>query len=383
MRIATLIALCSATFACGQVNSDSPDAAPSGPDSDEDGVVDQVDNCADTANPDQANTDGQPRVVATPIAFALRPAPDTVVVTADDQQSEPIEIGFPFVFFGVAYQQVQVSSNGVVLLPPFPDFAGDNENDQIPSLSGPNGLIAGFWADLNPAAGGSVTAGVVGEPPERELVVAYTEVPHFFEGQPSELVSPFPVTMQIVMREDSSIEVHCAVCPAAGYLHSQGVEDPRGLFGGGLSGRSLTNYELTEDGVRFQTELAAPDRFGDECDVCPSLWSDDANDRDRDGIGDACDNCPALENASQADLDADRLGDACDFCPASYDEFNFDDDTDRVGDACDLCPAVADPGQEDADQDFIGDACDNCVDVPNKDQADGDGDGTGDACDPE
>ncbi len=59
-----------------------------------------------------------------------------------------------------------------------------------------------------------------------------------------------------------------------------------------------------------------------------------------------------------------------------------DTDGDGVFDFVDNCDNTPNPGQEDPDGDKIGSACDNCPDVANADQADTDGDGKGDACDP-
>lgn len=380
MRIATLIALCSAV-ACGDISSGgtpTPDGGIPGADGDEDGVPDVIDNCVEVENPEQENGDSQPLGSVKLIPFTFRPTPETVVVEGDEGLSEPIELGFPFLFFGTTYVQVQVSANGMVLFPPLPDAEMDlAEADSIPSVFSPNALIAGFWADLDPNDGGQITAGIVGDAPTREFVVEYTDVAHFkADGR-------FPVTMQIVLREeDAGIEIHCKSCPAGNQLHSQGIEDRLGRFSAALTGRSLRHYSLTEDGVEFETARAVPDRFGDACDVCPDFWSDDNTDRDGDGIGDACDNCAEVENPDQLDDDEDRVGDACDFCPEIYDEFNFNSDNDPLGDSCDICTYDDDPGQEDTDEDGTGEACDNCPGLANEDQADSDEDGVGDLCDP-
>jgi hypothetical protein len=381
MRIATLIALCSAAVACGDISSEgtpTPDAGIPGADGDEDGVPDAIDNCVDVENPNQENGDSQALGSATSIPFTFRPTPERVVVGGDDEFSEGIELGFPFVFFGTIYVQVIVSTNAVLFFPPLGEGGFDSaEGASIPSIYSPNAFIAGFWADLDQNEGGQITAGVVGEQPSREFVVEYTDVPHFkADGR-------FKVTLQIVLREeDSGIEIHCKNCPAGDQLHTQGIEDRLGIFSAGLIGRSTRYYSLTEDGVGFETQMAQPDRFGDACDVCPDFWSEDQNDRDEDGVGDACDNCPDTENPDQVDTDGDRIGDACDFCPSDYDEFNFNSDNDPLGDSCDICPDADDPGQEDTDEDFTGEACDNCPGVPNEDQADTDEDGIGDECDP-
>lgn len=154
------------------------------------------------------------------------------------------------------------------------------------------------------------------------------------------------------------------------------------------------------------------DQYGDACDIdddndevldisdnCPLLSNFDQLDNDSDGIGDACDidddnddvldlddNCPLVTNMDQKDTDGDNIGDACD----------PDLDGDGIGNNEDNCWLVSNPGQEDNDVDGTGDVCDpdddndtvsdvsdNCPLVGNTDQANHDGDSMGDVCDPD
>ena len=132
--------------------------------------------------------------------------------------------------------------------------------------------------------------------------------------------------------------------------------------------------------------------IGDACDV--PLIEDD--DYDNDGVLDNIDNCPLIPNSDQLDSDGDSIGDACD-TPAVIDD-DFDDD--GILDENDNCPLIPNADQADQDNNGIGDACDapiisdddydddgvlddvdNCPLVPNTDQSDTDSDGVGDACD--
>ena len=54
------------------------------------------------------------------------------------------------------------------------------------------------------------------------------------------------------------------------------------------------------------------DNFGDDCDFCLRMATDENVDFDGDGVGDDCDNCPVNLNADQLNDDADELGNACD-----------------------------------------------------------------------
>jgi hypothetical protein len=131
------------------------------------------------------------------------------------------------------------------------------------------------------------------------------------------------------------------------------------------------NCALVENLAQIDSE---GDGLGDACDT----------DDDNDGLVDPADNCPLDANSDQQDTDGDGPGDACD----------DDDDNDGVFDIDDNCQFSANPDQSDVDMDGLGDACDddadgdgvvngfdNCLNLPNAEQNDLDGDGLGDACD--
>jgi len=140
------------------------------------------------------------------------------------------------------------------------------------------------------------------------------------------------------------------------------------------------------------------DEAGDACDPCEN---DPLDDADEDGHCADVDTCPELANEDQVDSDEDGAGDACDSCPHDAAD---DADGDTVCGDVDNCPDLANEPQEDWNDDGVGDACepcvegtegvdydvdqvcgaaDNCPFFPNADQVDLDTDGLGDACDPD
>ena len=97
----------------------------------------------------------------------------------------------------------------------------------------------------------------------------------------------------------------------------------------------------------------------DVCDNCKNIKNSSQYDFNKNNIWDICedsdwdwiewikDNCMNVANKDQTDSDNDWIGDACE-----------DDDNDRIWFANDNCPTVYNPFQKDIDEDGIGDKCD-------------------------
>lgn len=145
--------------------------------------------------------------------------------------------------------------------------------------------------------------------------------------------------------------------------------------------------DIDGDTVLNETDNCPVDANTDQADLDGSGGGDVCDpDDDADGIADVADNCAREANADQANLDGDALGDVCD----------DDLDGDGVKNTTDNCVSAPNADQADADADGAGDLCDsdldgdgvpnasdNCERVANADQADLDGDGAGNACDPD
>ncbi|KAB2966144.1 MAG: hypothetical protein F9K18_06010 [Thermoanaerobaculia bacterium] len=147
----------------------------------------------------------------------------TAVPLTDDSVSPALPMGFTFNFFGADYTDAYISSNG------FMTFLAGQPNGcctgaPIPTAATPNAIVAGWWEDLNPGAGGAVHYQTLGVAPNRRFVAQFTNVPHFGGGN--------LVTMQFKLFEGSNVvEVHYQAAPADGGQHSAGVENETGAVG--------------------------------------------------------------------------------------------------------------------------------------------------------
>ncbi len=70
----------------------------------------------------------------------------TLITGMDDTTTHPVPIGFNFNFYGVSYDSLTVSSDGIL------SFSGTSSlsNQDMPDPSNPNNLIAWYWDDMDP-----------------------------------------------------------------------------------------------------------------------------------------------------------------------------------------------------------------------------------------
>jgi hypothetical protein len=226
-------------------------------DSDGDAVVDCEDNCPLASNGGQtdlytAGGIGDACDVAAarsgtattshvanraPFFFSSIVGSGAAVVLADDAFSAATGLPFSINFFGAAKNSVFIGSNGVLAFST-PGAELGNIASAIPSTASLEDFIAGFWTDLNPAAGGSILTLAEGIAPGRTFTVEWNAVPTA-NGAGN-------ATFQIVLFETTGrIEIRIKDAPAsAGALRVVGVENGAGDEGitlRGASNQSLSN----------------------------------------------------------------------------------------------------------------------------------------------
>ena len=147
----------------------------------------------------------------------------TIVTLLDDQISGAIPIPFGFLFYGLSYDEVYISSNGFITFRPGQD-PGCCSGTLVPNISPPNNFIAGFWEDFNPTAGGIIGYATKVLNGNREFIVEFKDVPHYLDV--------VPVTFQIILHEGSNdIELQYGSANSDGGTHTAGIENEDDTIG--------------------------------------------------------------------------------------------------------------------------------------------------------
>jgi len=177
--------------------------------------------------------------VADCLAFNLRDisASGTAVSLLDEEISPAIGIPFNFNFYGKEVSELFIGSNGFVYMGSVSGSTGCCNGQALPTGSTPNGLIGGFWIDLDPPAGGTIRYELLGTAPNRELVVGFYDIHNW----------PSPgatVTFEIILHEGSyNIELQYGSSTSDGTIASVGIENFDGSDGLQVAyGPGLTLY---------------------------------------------------------------------------------------------------------------------------------------------
>ena len=103
-------------------------------------------------------------------------------------------MGFSFKFYGTEYTTVNITSNGYIQFGP--DLFADWENTAIPNNYRPDGVIAGYWSDLDPETQGSIY--YYYDSANDRFITQYQDIVNYGETNGN--------TFQIILNGDGSIE---------------------------------------------------------------------------------------------------------------------------------------------------------------------------------
>lgn len=89
-----------------------------------------------------------------------------------------------FTYAGVSYTKIGLVSNGYVVVGGVTSAADiDFVNQDLPDANPPNNVLAPFWTDLNPGAGGALRIGTLTDGVDSWLVVDYTAVKEYWTAR--------------------------------------------------------------------------------------------------------------------------------------------------------------------------------------------------------
>jgi uncharacterized repeat protein (TIGR01451 family) len=141
---------------------------------------------------------------------------------ADEEMSGAIPIGFDFSYYGSTYSNLYVSSNGFLTVLPGQSAAFTPQ--QLPDSATPNGVIAGWWVDLDPSKGGTIQYQTLGTAPNRRFIVQFSNILRRYET--------YAVTMQFKLFEATNVvEVHYESGGSDIAYYSMGIENQTGTSG--------------------------------------------------------------------------------------------------------------------------------------------------------
>ena len=165
-------------------------------------------------------------------------------VSLGDDDDQTVALPFSFPFYGEAFGEVAIVSNGFLNFGP---ASTAYSNTPIPSTGVPDGFVAPLWDDLNPSAGGAVYYEDLGD---GRFVVQWEAVPFYS--------APGLNTFQAILYEDGQVLFQYAAVDSGDA--TIGVESP-----GGTDGLQVSfNTGYAESGLAV---LIAP----------PALWIADAS----------------------------------------------------------------------------------------------------------
>ena len=190
-------------------------------------------------------------------------------ISADDDYSAAIDLGFTFCFFGEQKTQIVIGDNGLISFN-VAGYAGSTFAQytvpaNVPSGSLPVDAVFGAYHDLYINEGGEITYGVTGTAPFRAFVINYRNVAQYSAANGC----TNPTTQQIVLHETSNfIDVYLTDKPAC-----TGWQDGKAIVGIQLGNGSGGNFSVAPGRNMSDSPWSAIDeawRFAPEVDGAPT-----------------------------------------------------------------------------------------------------------------
>ena len=144
-----------------------------------------------------------------------------------------------FTYGTETYSRIGIVSNGYVVIGGGTSADVDYLPAPIPSTGRPNNIVAPFWSDLNPSAGGALRVATLTDGVNGWIVVEYDAVPTYSQGQKNS----FQIWIGYNGTDDITIAHGATEGPGIDGL-SQGAENRDGTSGAAYSGGADTEWRV-------------------------------------------------------------------------------------------------------------------------------------------
>ncbi len=257
-----------------------------GPDADSDGICDSGDNCPDTSNPDQADSEGGPLVW-------LAENQSTIVLTTLGA-THPVTAG--------------LTGSGL-------SGWGDSQHNIFTQIAG----LAVLATD--PSGQANLLSGTLGS--GRLIYSGIHPTGHQPQGESQDLIR-----QAVLWANQSAGTIDVLWVGPETDSWNTGIATVVQTSGAAFATQSLTGFDVIYVDGQANAPSVLSNRSGDIADFVSSgggLITDNGGGFGSpdfswvplfagvaaDGIGNVCDNCPTVNNPSQIDTDEDGIGDAC------------------------------------------------------------------------
>ncbi|TSA49983.1 MAG: T9SS C-terminal target domain-containing protein [Sphingobacteriales bacterium] len=173
-----------------------------------------------------------------------------IINGADDFITDPIDIGFSFVFYGITYTQCRLCSNNYLTFN-MNEGAWWEATDTLPStVAGPLNSIMFPWEDLNSTDAGTLLFAIVGSAPNRKFIYQICNSPFYS-------CNTEYFTGQVVLNETTNIiqtfishKGLCAGSNEGSGIH--GLQNSTGTIANIVPGRNYpSNWTSNNEGKKF------------------------------------------------------------------------------------------------------------------------------------
>jgi gliding motility-associated-like protein len=180
--------------------------------------------------------------------------PGVPVILGDDDVAGPFPIGFSFRFFGTAFTEFYIGSNGWISFTPSPNTAGVRDPKALPTNDAkyPKNVIMGPWIDLLPKTSDTYVFYITtGDVPNRQLVVMWCQVPMYSQNEND--CRDSVATFQIILHEGiNTVENQVLTKKRCDVWWdnraTMGIQNGNGTIGFAVPGRNNTSFTVNKEG---------------------------------------------------------------------------------------------------------------------------------------